>query len=107
MLQLYVSQCTYTARKVVSHDRSTVLRKRRKKLRGVPPEGTVGGSTLGSHAAVVAGHSLQRTFERHCTERAGAQVRVRGRLLPTTGVWGDRQAAVTALFLSKEHHRSS
>src|ERR1019366_143820 len=94
-------------RKVVGHDRSTLPRKRRKSLRGVSPEGTLGGTTLGSHAAVVAGHSLQRAFERHCAERAGAQVRLRGGLLPTTRVGGKREAAVTASFLTKLHHRSS
>src|ERR1019366_669315 len=85
-----------------SHDRSTIPRKRRKKLRGVPPEGTLGGSALGSHRAVVAHHSLQRAFERHCAERAGAQIRLRGGLLPTTtGIWGNRQTAVAASFLTK------
>ena len=65
------------------------------------PEGTLGGSALGSYTAAVAVDSLQRAPERHCAERTGAQVRLRGGLLPTIGDGSHRQAAVTASFLNK------
>jgi len=49
---------------------------------------------IGSNTAVVAVDSLQWAFERHCPEWAGAQVRLRGGLLPTIRDGSDRQAAV-------------
>ena len=76
LLVIFIHTALILQERLNRHDRGIVKWQRGDKLRRVPPQGALGGGSLGVDVAVAAGPPVYRTLERDPSKWASAQVRV-------------------------------